>query len=255
MTQKRLWAHRIFTLLGAFILFSLGTWQLKRLEWKKALIQKEELTWNLPCSENNDLEALKKANKLDDVPCVKITGHFLEPFCVDILGKVPHPKDKALFHFLHVSHVSVLGKKRVCLFETIKGQKIWIDRGWTPQSKKTIHQSIPKQVTQTISLDRSPPLNMSSFSMKWLFPHNNPDKGEWIDLDVKDLSSFFNVENTLPFYGETIDKTFSNQKVTFPRPRSHPRVMHNNHLTYAFIWYSLCACFILMFVYQDRKRD
>lgn len=256
MTSFRFWAQVVFSLFTIALLFSLGTWQLQRLTWKEQLIASQETIWSKPCVDESLMDQFSNhPSETKDFydRCVEVEGYFVESSDIKLTGKLAPAEDKELHKHLTMTKQSTYGIRSVSLFQTRGGHQLWIDRGWSPANSHAPHtqEDLGKIIKLTLML-RYPQKNPTLLNR--FIPQNDLEKGQWVTLDTAHFSRFFQVSDALPYVGEIIEKKLVDQTVRFPRVRHIPLALRNQHLTYAFIWYSLCISFMTMLFFYHRSR-
>lgn len=245
-----------------FILMGLGTWQIQRLYWKEGLLINSYKIWNSSCLEGKKINTFIHKMIMDpDLPkqlcdrCITLKGHFIPTTNLFLQGKTLLQKNKNLRSFLKKRSLSLYGVEVMTLFKTEDGDYLWINRGWAPLHKKIPMGKFLKEPTcQKISLYLKHPSKSSIFSN--ILPKNIPNSRIWYTPDLKKMSEGLHVQASPFFYGIQISKKeLIHQKIEFPVPQLEMLPMQNNHLTYAFIWYSLGACSLLIYgIYHRRHR-
>jgi surfeit locus 1 family protein len=208
----------ILTLLGLALLIGLGTWQVKRLEWKEALIAERQSRLTVPAA---PLPATAADWRAWDFRPVIVRGEFRHDlerlFGVGAIeGRVGH----------HVLTPLVRPG----------GAAVLVDRGWVPADRA--HPSARREGLL------AGPLRVSGIARYrgddrpgWFTPDNRPDQSLWYWYDLPALERALGIE-LLPVVIEA---------AATPNPGGLPiggqtlTVLPNNHLQYAITWYGLAT--------------
>lgn len=198
-------------------LFSLGTWQLLRMQEKNALIERiEQRMGQEPLSvlpENAD--ALRA---LEYVP-VKLTGHFVANQQVRI-----GPRN---FYF-HAGYY---------LYDPFileDGRAIWVLRGWTPlEHAETDDVAIaPTTDGQTLEGIVRLPEEPGPFT-----PDNTPETGQWYWGEIG-LARKLTGLDLLPVIVRAVSQTGDGK---LPKPLPAEVSESNDHLGYALTWFGIAV--------------
>jgi len=208
----------VLTLLGLVVLVGLGTWQLERLEWKRALIAAREAKL---ASAPETLPATSDAWADWDFRPVAVEGafrHDLEQLfgVAAIDGRVGH----------HV--LTPLVRQG--------GAVVLVDRGWVPATRahpaarREGQLASPVQVTGIARFrgDDRP---------GWFTPDNRPAQGHWYWYDLAALETALGLE-LLPV---VIEADGPPNPGDLPRGAQTRTELPNNHLQYSITWYGLAA--------------
>jgi len=215
------WAT-IFTLIGIIILCGLGSWQVKRLQWKTTIIEKLDEQYAQP--ENSVINF----ENTQDFYYGGINGVFL-PDKALLLG--PKTKD------------GKIGKDLIVPLDLEQGTLL-VNMGWTDiQDKKNlpIHHLKGKRIKFS-GLARKPDWNIFT-------SQNSPTNDLWFRADIQEIATVKELKETLPYilYAQSANYKFD---AAFPNnERWYPR---NKHRDYALFWF--CMAFILAVVYTAYVR-
>jgi surfeit locus 1 family protein len=208
----------VLTLLGLAVLVGLGTWQVERLEWKRALIGERQAQLAAPAAPLPAIAGEWQAWDFRQVVTHGVFRHDLEQLfgVAAIDGQLGH----------HV--LTPLVREG--------GAAVLVDRGWVPADRAHPAARRDGQLAGPLRVsgiaryrgdDRPGPFT----------PDNQPDQGLWYWYDLPALQNALGIE-LLPVVIEA-DAT--------PNPGGLPsggqtRIeLPNNHLQYAITWYGLAA--------------
>lgn len=210
------WAT-FFTILGAFILFALGTWQVIRLDWKLTLL--DSIAQEYAKDPSNHPLALDDFTRLEKHTLMRggISGAWDADHLISIYGY------KHGYYFY-------------APFMLDDGGTVLVDLGFgkkpptLPTTKTTL--------TGSAKVQGSP----------WRFGiKNTPAQNKWVYIDMDDVRTYTNIEN-LPqavFQAETISPPLDHIHQWDKRPTPH-----NKHLQYLLFWYGMGV--LLLIVYYAR---
>jgi len=192
----------------------LGTWQLKRLQWKK------ELIFEISKSYDKEAKKFKVNSKLYSK--VKIEGKITaQPIFVHNLGnKGQYGYD--VYIPIETNQVIILAKAG------------WIDKKFNLNFN---------DLNINISLDAI----LLKPKRKNIFTPDNSDNLIFF-IDMKALQLNFK-KNLSPLIAENRSNSFEKYNLKKPDKIELP----NNHLQYALTWYSLCFVIIIAFLIYKRK--
>ena len=208
----------IATILGLAILLSLSGWQLKRLSWKKNLIETRIDRYEKSSKELNELKDLSKSEFYK----VNVVGSFLN--------------NKEMF----MPALSKNGNNGFHILVPIKlldGKTIIYDTGWVPTHKK-------EQATRTKNLDENISKKESVIRLpgrKGKYqPDNELENNFWFFVDTEEMSKYLNLNVEKEFYLEAAN----DGPEGYPLGGQTRIYIRNNHLQYAITWF-LIACTLL----------
>jgi surfeit locus 1 family protein len=208
----------IVTLMGLVVLLGLGTWQLERLEWKRALIAEREA---------------KLASAPEILPPGSDAWADWDFRSVVVEGEFRHDLEQ-LFGVAAID--GQVGHHVLTPLVRPGGAAVLVDRGWVPAmhshpaARRQGQLAGPVQVTgiARFRADNRP---------GWFTPDNRPAQGHWYWYDLSALETALRLE-LLPVVIEA-DRA--------PNPGGLPlggqtrTELPNNHLQYAITWYGLAA--------------
>ncbi len=216
LIQKFLFS--VFIIFFIFIFFSLGLWQIIRLNWKNNLI-------------------LEIENSLKNPP-VELTQSNKENYLkIKTSGKIDFDKQIYLYN---------LNDNGTPGFEVINpilidDENFLINRGWIPFEKKNIKEINnfdENKIIGTLKLQ----------GRKNIFkPDNDLEKNYWFSLNREDILKFTGKE-----FSEYI--IYLNGNYQFPKPKKITANISNNHKKYAITWFSLAISILLLYLYFRKKN-
>lgn len=232
----------VFMAVGIAVLCALGTWQVKRLFWKEALIAEvEERTSQKPMNLTEFLETQTDKNTWPYSP-------------VMTQGIYDHSKE-VFFFTTSIEGRSGWNVHTPMLLDN--GKYLIVNRGFIPYDRQAPEKRLEGQVTgkqQLAGLVRVPEKEKPN---DW-FPENQPEKRElyWRDYDVfTDLMGKDEGREFVPLFVDANDA---------PVPGGSPKggttiiAFSNSHLQYAVTWYGLALALLGVggyFLYSRRQKN
>ena len=226
--RPRILSALAFTLIGAAILLSLMSWQLRRLEWKEALIAtlEERLAaapMPLPKLLDQDAHEFRR---------VAVTGRF-----TDAMGA---------HGFADAAYLTTIrpdgpGYRVIQPFETGDGRLLLVDRGYVPLALKnedgraalpTPHAEGPLTLTAALRW----PQSADYFAGDDAGPGDNV----WLARDVARLAPLWGAEAVL------LVAESGTAPGEWPRPLPVSVDLPNDHLEYAVTWGGLALVWLAM---------
>ena len=208
-------------IVGAFtLLFSLGVWQVQRLQWKNSLIASIELAQSSPA-----LGTLSQEINGLDYRKVLLTGTFLHDKSMHLVG---HPQDSVPGFFI-ITPFKLEDDGRIIL----------VNRGYSPKDLETKPEGL-----QTVAGIIRPARIKRAFS-----PDNYPEKNVWFYEDMDAMSKAAGTQLT----PVVVEATGEAKKDVYPTPSDGKISLRNDHLNYAITWFSLAFIGLVMFAIYHRE--
>ena len=208
----------IATILGLAILLSLSVWQMKRLSWKKNLIETRIDRYEKNSKELNEFKDLSDS----------------EFYKVNVIGSFINNKE------MFMPALSKNGNNGFHILVPIKlldGKTIIYDTGWVPTHKK-------EQAKRTENLDDNISIKESVIRLpgrKGRYqPDNELENNFWFFVDTQEMSKYLNLNVEKEFYLEAAN----DGPEGYPLGGQTRIYIRNNHLQYAITWF-LIACTLL----------
>lgn len=215
MLKKNLF--NLFVIFIILLLFSLGSWQLKRLSWKTNLIA------NISNSFNSS--PIKISANIKEFDKIKFNGTIIgEPISVYKLGVNGSYGFDIYYPLL------------------VKDENIMIKAGWSPKIIKEI------KGFQNNKYDFEGVV--FNFQKKNLFTPENHEKEFYYFINSKVLSKKYNKQFS-NFYLHETGNVFKSLNLY----KNNNIKIRNNHLQYALTWYSLCFIILVAFIIYRKKNE
>lgn len=204
-------------------LVALGTWQVYRLQWKLALIERVEQRVHAAATSAPGPELWPQVSAAnDEYRHVSVSGHFLYEQSVKVQA------------------VTELGAGFWVLtpLRTTDGNIVLINRGYIPE-RSTPATGDPQQVVSVSGL-----LRISEPGGGFL-RHNDPAGNRWYSRDVQAIAAQHKLAPVAPYFIDAeagkplVAGTTTDPAVAEPVGGLTIISFHNNHLVYALTWYAL----------------
>ncbi|XP_056147031.1 surfeit locus protein 1 [Lampris incognitus] len=232
-----------FLLLIPATTFGLGTWQVKRREWKLQLI--------------NDLRRLTTAEPIPlptdpfelnglEYRRVKVRGHYDHSKELYILPRSPVDPEKEAREAGRLSSSGEVGANVITPFHcTSLGITILVNRGYVPKLKTRPETRMKGQVEGDVDVVGVVRLTETR---KPFVPHNDVERNRW---HYRDLEAMASVTGALPVF---IDADFASTIPGGPIGGQTRVTLRNEHMQYIITWYGLCAATSYMWYAKFIKK-
>ncbi len=234
-------AGLLFLLAAILLLCALGTWQIKRLHWKNALIETYSAEYARDPHGNRfdqaALQALSQKNPALEYGSVR--GHFHHDLEI-LIG----PR----------THDGAPGYHVVTPFSLAGGHgRVLVNRGWVPldfadPAKRLENQTEEMSVLTGIARlpDKPNPFT----------PANDPANHTWYSVDTHDIALAVNMPDfpAVVFYAESQEPAPAGPYPLMTQSRVMPK---NNHLQYALFWFTMAFLFAalpLLYAFTPARR-
>lgn len=229
--RPRLWPT-LFTISALIMLLALGTWQVHRLEWKTALIEKLQTRAEMPAAplppRVDDPEAYEYRR-------VSVTGRFLH--------------DRELF-LVNRSLNGNPGLHVLTPLERADGAGyVLVNRGWVPFERENAGKRPEGQVAGLVTVEGI--LRLAK-GPGWMMPDNAPATNVWFYVDPAAMAKAAGVESLPPFEIMSSDRTVPGG---FPVGHQWRVDVRNDHLQYAITWYALALALLVIYVLSQRRPE
>ena len=223
--KPMLWPS-IFSILIFSILISFGTWQVKRLFWKEALIQNYiTQSQSNPITDPVELEK----SSINEFRSIGILGRFMHSNEIYITGKTY--EGNAGFH---VITPFIMQNNKIVL----------INRGWVSEGYKD-----PKKRKFRLAEGQVKLKGIIRYPQQkgYFVPENDGENGFWFTIIPNQIFKFVKINSNFVIKDYYIDALRLEEKITLPIGVDGKPNLRNQHLSYAITWYGLALS--LLFVY------
>ncbi|XP_065651599.1 surfeit locus protein 1 [Hydra vulgaris] len=217
--------------------FCLGTWQIKRLAWKKELIREMEArTTSEAIPLPSDILSPRKIEEME-YRRVIVRGKFDHTKEV-FLGPRSKNVSNSFNNSSLISSRSESGYHIVTPFVLNTGERILVNRGWVPLKMKSSLTRVQGQIEKEVELT-------GLIRKGEKRPQFTPSvKSDSLTFHYCDLDTFSTILNTNPVL---IDADFASSVEGGPLGGQTRVNIRNEHLQYIVTWYSLSAATFYMF--------
>ena len=231
----------IATIISLIILFSLGAWQIQRLQWKEDLIAR--------------IEARTAAEPIavEEAYARWLTGEDMEYTPVYVQAAYQHEQEAHVFGTWDGTVGWYIFTPATPKISIADGRALYINRGFVPHAQKEAatrsDSLIMDDSSKIIGLLRTP--QKAPAIAGSLTPRNSVDKNEWHSRDPLAFAASANLD-VLPIW---IDSSGAESSAEWPLGGTTRVEFNNRHLEYALTWFGLAATLIFVFAAFSLKRD
>lgn len=219
------------------ILAGLGTWQLRRLGEKEALIARVEQRYS---------EAATPLPPRGDWPAMRAADYDYKP--VTVRGHYEGARDALIYAVAPEGFGFEPGFNVVTPFRLESGAMLLVERGFLPQSKTADPaRRAPPMGEMALTGRLRAPQQRGSFT-----PVDNPAQNIWFTRDPLAIGEALGLRDVAPFT-LALDPSVPIPP-NAPRPIADKPSFPNNHLSYAFTWFSLALADLVIFGLYARSR-
>jgi surfeit locus 1 family protein len=219
-------------------LLSLGTWQVRRLEWKETLLAEMEARRNL---EPVELDAVLKR---------QAEGEGIDYLPVRLSGIFDHHHEQHFF----ATHKGRSGYFIYTPLKLTDVKFVFVNRGFVPFDNKDASTREEGQITGTVNIQGYARVKLDKKPSRAV-PENDLAKNiyYWKDLHAMWIRAGIERQNVLPFF---VDADASPNPGGLPIGGVTLFEQPNNHLQYAITWYGLALALVVITViaYLKGKR-
>ena len=223
----------ISMLVMLIILLGLGSWQVKRMGWKDAIISRMEI--NMAADPKPLPEDIEIAEEWDFRQASAI-GSFL--YDKEILLGPRHFKSQVGYHM-------------IVPFQRVSGEVVLVNRGWISELK--LPEAYKPEGVFKISGLTHVPDGKGSYT-----PDNKPKDGQWFWVDFETIKTHFNFVKLSPVVLYEDNAKVEDQ---FPVGGQLRMDIPNDHFQYSLFWFFMA--FVLLIVYfmycwrpvEDKKEN
>lgn len=231
----------IFFVVSLGILLALGTWQLKRLAWKNAMVETFGARLLLPPQLLPPTSSWQTANleELNFRP-VEAQGEF--------------NSDQEIHLYTQISRKSA--KRRgagywvITPFELDKGGVILVNTGFVPEQYKDVKTRPWQKVTGKHHIAG---IIKTDQGKNYFTPEDDVANNVWFTRNVATINRHLQLKNAAPFM---IALTRGLNEGGLPQPRVAKISLANNHMGYAITWYGLALMLAgVFFAFSWKRRE
>ncbi|XP_002993388.2 surfeit locus protein 1 [Selaginella moellendorffii] len=285
-TKKKLGLSVVFLFLPCVATFGLGTWQVKRRDWKAELLdykrkRLEQDPVPLALAMVDDTSSSSNGESALEYRRVVCDGVYDEEKSIFI-----GPRMKQLFGSSQRGYYLVtplLPASSSDMQPAVLVNRGWVPAAWredfekgvvTPTLDERFHQDKIKTGTWWRTWWKGKPtmeispakgavtvcgVVRKSENPSMFVPLNVPEQGQWFYFDVPAMLKAAGLPENSPYIEAVGSSPGTDDKITFPVPKEiedfvRTSLMPNDHLTYAFTWYTLSAATTYMAFKRIREK-
>lgn len=223
----------VFTVPALVLLLVLGTWQVQRLFWKLDLIESVEQGLQAPPV------ALPAGTDIDAA-----AWNYRR---VSVRGRFDHSRE---FHLLAHSERGNFGYHVITALKRSDAPGwVLVSRGWVPAERKEVPTRQDGQVDGEVTITG---IARAPWGKGPFVPDNDLQRNLWYYGDAAGMLAAAGITDAPALFVD------ADASITVPGgwPRAgHTRVTFpNNHLAYAFTWYSGAVVLLVIYVLWHRRR-
>ncbi|XP_033893793.3 surfeit locus protein 1-like [Acipenser ruthenus] len=223
--------------------FGLGTWQVKRRQWKLQLIQELQ---SLTTAEPIDLPIEPMELNSLEYRRVKVRGRFDHSKELYILPRSQVDPEREAREAGRITSSGESGANVVTPFHcTDRGVTILVNRGFVPRKKINPETRMKGQVQEEVDLVGV--IRLTEVRKPFV-PQNDTERNRW---HFRDLEAMAKVAGTEPIF---IDADFSSTIPGGPIGGQTRVTLRNEHMQYIITWYGLCAATTYMWYWKFIRR-
>ena len=227
--RPSLWATLI-TVPAVAVMLALGTWQVNRLEWKTALQERVAQSLTAP--------AVPLPARLDDPAAWEFRP-------VTLTGRFRHDRELRVVARPRQGQV---GYEIVTPFERAGGPPILVNRGFVPMDRADPATRAAGQLAGTVTVAGTVRLPQEAGLFQ---PSNTPGATSWMRVDPSAMAAASGLPELAPF---VVELAPGQAPGGLPAGVEQHVELPNNHLQYAFTWYSFAATLAIIYVLSQRRR-
>ncbi|MBC3863137.1 SURF1 family protein [Undibacterium jejuense] len=221
--------------------FLLGTWQIKRLQWKLDLIARVEQRVHAAPQDVPVAANWAKVNAAqDEYRHVRLSGTYLYQYTSLVLASTELGPGYWVMTPLRMDDNNI----------------VWINRGYIPTAMAGQFQSTNTK-TADAGVMIAGLLRISEPNGGFL-RHNDPSAQRWFSRDIEAMSTSHRLTFAAPYFVDLEAHSSSSlpEANEYPVPGLTVIAFHNSHLVYALTWYvlALMVAGAYFYVWREDKR-
>ncbi len=225
------WSLTLACLVVLGMLIALGTWQVERMQGKRAMIADRAQRLNAPPL---NLPATIPIPEALDFRRVQVQGRFL------------HDRELYLGNKLRNGQA---GYHVVTPLMRADGSAVLVDRGWVPLDRKLPESRAAGQLDGQVVVQGIARLPRPA---GWFVPKNQVEGNFWFTVDLDEMGLAARLGTMLPVY---IEAGPQQNPGGLPLGGQTDASLRDNHLVYAITWYSLAIALVVVYVLRSMKAE
>ena len=228
----------VFTVPAVLVMLGLCVWQIQRMGWKDALIDRLHTNMVQPPL---DATAVATDPAAAEYRKVRLVGTFLH--------------DKEL-HLLARSMNRNVGLHVVTPLRLESGEVVLFNRGWVPESRKDPARRGEGQLAGIVTVEGIVRLTEADLK-NWLVPDNQPDRNVWLTVDVAAMRRAAGLPEAPALKADRwwVAADATANPGGFPIGGQTRVNLPNDHLQYAITWFLLAITLVVVYVVYHWRRQ
>lgn len=210
---------------------TLGTWQVKRLQWKQGIIAA--------------VAAAKEAPPARALPKDSAALEALQFHPVSVRGRWVSDVE---FHIAPRYFKDKFGYWLVQPLTLNDGRTLLVNRGWIPGKQKEASTRPQTRVRGAASITG---LVRVGAERSYFTPSNQPEKNIWFGRDTQEMAAAAGLKNIVP---AMLDQTGVQKMDHLPIPSDGVIRLRNDHLSYIVTWYGIALGIVIIFLVAHRRK-
>jgi surfeit locus 1 family protein len=216
------------------VLLGLGSWQVKRLFWKQAL-----------------LAEIAQAEAAEPIPLAQLEARGTPSPFMKISATGTFLRDETALYGAEVRDVAsgpAMGAQLIEPMREVNGELILVDRGWVPLSRTGPLDQPTGEVTVSGYVRLGD-------TQHWFSATDDPSARRFFTLDPHAIGVAIGQPDIRPFVLVALGAGSGAGIIVrhWPDPALHLPQPPNNHLSYAITWYGLAVALLAIFLIWARK--
>ncbi len=238
LTFKPAFWPTVFTVPAVLVMLGLCAWQVQRMSWKEALI--DRLHTRL-VQAPLDAAAVGADPAAAEYRKVRLVGTFLH--------------DKEL-HLLARSMNRNVGLHIVTPLRLQSGEVVLFNRGWVPETRKDPARRAEGQVGGVVTVEGIVRLTEADIK-HWLVPDNQPDRNVWLTVDVAAMRRAGGLPEAPALKADRwwVAADATANPGGFPIGGQTRVNLPNDHLQYAITWFLLALTLVAVYAAYHWRRQ
>ncbi len=231
--RPQLWPS-LTTAIALGMLVAMGSWQLDRLAWKRALIA--------------DVGA-RMASPARALPPPPVDAAALRYRPIRLQGRFRHDRE---LYLEARSHQGQAGLHLVTPLVLDDGRVVLVDRGWVPPGRRRPETRAEGQVAGPVSLTAT--LRTGGWKgYDFLRPENDPAGNAWLWMDLPRMAESLRLDGVARGYYLVADTAPNSGGL--PIGRAPGVELPNDHLGYAITWYALALVLLVIYLLHQSRPE
>ncbi|HJQ58444.1 MAG TPA: SURF1 family protein [Vineibacter sp.] len=228
----------VFAVPAVLVMLGLCLWQVQRMAWKEALIDRLRSRLSQPAA---DVATVAADPAAAEYRKIRLSGTFL------------HDKE---FYLLARSLNRNVGLQVVTPLRLESGDVVLFNRGWIPETRKDPVRRADGQLAGVVTLEGVVRLTEADIG-GWFVPKNQPDRNIWLTMDVTEMRRAAGLPPAPSLRGDRwwVAADATANPGGFPIGGQTRVNLPNDHLQYAITWFLLAVALVAVYVAYHWRRE